>query len=248
MYVFTCAPVYFLDCDIRRDGPNAEPSSFPSFSSVDSLRRLILRGCVKAHIFIPFTRKSNPETMSSALFKRFDVDSAKITPLKSSAHRAVLKDVKAQYPKLTDDDMERIAPKKVQLLLAKCPKKISFVLNGDTKEPLFFQERDGPFYPTLKLLQRIGDFMPVMRIDTGGISHIMSGSNAFAVGFTKIEDGLPEEVDADVPVAIYGEGKRLPLAIGLTKMSSEEIRETESGVAVETIHFITDDLFMIGAF
>lgn len=45
-------------------------------------------------------------------------------------------------------------------------------------------------------------------------------------------------------VAIYAEGKQHALAIGLTKMSTAEIKEVNKGIAVDTIHSLMDGLWL----
>ena len=62
-------------------------------------------------------------------------------------------------------------------------------------------------------------------------------------GFTSSGGNMPEEVAAECPVAIYAEGKAHCMALGLTKMSTSDIRLVNKGVAVETVHFIGDGLF-----
>ena len=44
---------------------------------------------------------------------------------------------------------------------------MSIVIVGD--EPLFFQWRDGPYYPTLRLLHKYPRMMSVLRVDKGAI-------------------------------------------------------------------------------
>lgn len=46
-------------------------------------------------------------------------------------------------------------------------------------------------------------------------------------------------------VAIYAEGKEHALAIGLTKLSTDDIRTVNKGIAVETLHHVSDGLFKV---
>jgi PUA domain protein len=50
-------------------------------------------------------------------------------------------------------------------------------------------------------------------------------------------------VDAESPVAIYAEGKEHAMAVGLTKMSTKDIREVNKGVGVENVHYLNDGLW-----
>jgi PUA domain protein len=54
---------------------------------------------------------------------------------------------------------------------------------------------------------------------------------------------LAAQVDAECPVAIYAEGKEHAMAVGLTKMSTKDMKEINKGVAVENIHYLNDGLW-----
>jgi PUA domain protein len=47
-------------------------------------------------------------------------------------------------------------------------------------------------------------------------------------------------------VAIYAEGKEHALAIGITKMSTADIKEVNKGIAVDNIHYLMDGLWLTG--
>ncbi len=51
------------------------------------------------------------------------------------------------------------------------------------------------------------------------------------------------QVDASTPVAIYAEGKEVAMAVGLTKMSTQEMREVNKGIGVELMHHLNDGLW-----
>jgi PUA domain protein len=55
------------------------------------------------------------------------------------------------------------------------------------------------------------------------------------------EDNIP----VDRAVAVFAYGKDEPLAVGLTKMSSDEIRSINKNVGVETMTFLGDDLWKL---
>ena len=122
--------------------------------------------------------------------------------------------------------------------------------------PLFFQERDGPWCPTLRILHQYPDMMPKLRADKGAIKFVLSGANIMCPGLTSPGATLHVEVrsdnglacmpslsacvaradrvygnlsvcqaEANTAVAIYAEGKEHAMAVGLTKMSTAEMRE-----------------------
>ena len=55
---------------------------------------------------------------------------------------------------------------------------------------------------------------------------------------------LPEKnIPVQTPVAVYAAGKNLPLGIGLTLMSTDEIRSVNKNIGVENISYLGDDLW-----
>ncbi len=49
------------------------------------------------------------------------------------------------------------------------------------------------------------------------------------------------------PVAIYAEGREHAMAIGLTKMSTAEIRDVNKGIGVDNLHCLNDGLWKLKA-
>ena len=50
--------------------------------------------------------------------------------------------------------------------------------------PLFFCQRDGPWFPTLRLLHQYPDMMPKLRADKGAIKFVLSGAHIMCPGLT----------------------------------------------------------------
>lgn len=59
-----------------------------------------------------------------------------------------------------------------------------------------------------------------------------------------IHDDVPE----DTPVAIYAEGKQHALAVGITKMTTADIKSVNKGIGVDTIHYLNDGLWKTDRF
>lgn len=112
------------------------------------------------------------------------------------------------------------------------------------KEPVFFQQRDGPFYPTLRVLHKAGDFMPILQVDKGAIKFVVKGANIMCPGITSAGGSIPESLPVDTPVQIMAYGKQLPLAIGITKMSTDDMKSINNGIAVEVLHSLGDGLWL----
>lgn len=65
-------------------------------------------------------------------------------------------------------------------------------------------------------------------------------------GFTSAGGRLPpaeEQVPAEHMVAIHAEGKEHAVGVGITKLSTEDIKKINKGVGVETATYLGDDLW-----
>ena len=85
--------------------------------------------------------------------------------------------------------------------------------------------------------------MPRMQTDKGAIRFVLGGANIMCPGFTSKGGYIPDDMNAETPVAIYAEGKQNAMAIGITKMSKSDILGVNKGIAVETVHFLMDGLW-----
>lgn len=155
---------------------------------------------------------------------------------------------------------DNIFPKKASVVEAKGANTLSFVVID--KEPLFFNWHDGPYYPVLRLLHKCIFYffsylldpimLPKMQVDRGAVKFIMSGAHIMCPGLTSPGASM-EDVPANTIVAVMVEGKEHALGVGLTKLSTEEMyvsniflldsRTINSGVGVDNIHYLGDDLY-----
>lgn len=177
------------------------------------------------------------------MFKRLSSDEfGGQTQLKSSVQRAIRGKICDQYPYLEDTGLiEQLLPKKEQIIQYKCPDRATLLVLNNV--PMFFSNRDGHWFPTLRLLHQYPDMMPRLRADEGAIKFVLSGANIMCPGLTSPGATIHDEVDAETPVALYAEGKEVAMAIGLTKLSTQEIREVNKGIGVELMHHLNDGLW-----
>jgi predicted RNA-binding protein (TIGR00451 family) len=80
-------------------------------------------------------------------------------------------------------------------------------------------------------------------VDKGAIKFVISGANIMCPGLTSNGATIHDEVDEDEPVAIYAEGKEHALAIGITKMSTADIKSVNKGIGVDLVHYLNDGLW-----
>ncbi|SCQ16373.1 cell cycle regulator protein, putative [Plasmodium ovale] len=172
--------------------------------------------------------------------KGFSVDSISAQNLmKSSVQRSIKMTILKLYPKL-EEFIEDIFPKKGPLFLGKCTNHITIIIGNN--EVLFFQIRNGPWIPNLKLLHKYPFIMPQMQVDKGAIKNVLRGSNIMCPGVTS-PGGKIDDVEANTVVQIRAENKQFACAVGITTMSSKEIMEINKDICIENIHYLNDGLW-----
>jgi len=143
--------------------------------------------------------------------------------------------------------LETIWPKKEPLVHVKGREHLSiYALHG---QPLFFQHFDGPYVPTLRLVHKFPSIVPALRVDRGAIRFLLSGAHMMCPGFTSKGGGLPpteEALPVGTVVAILTEGKEYAAAVGITKLSTEDIKGINKDVGVEVQCYLGDDLWAVG--
>lgn len=88
--------------------------------------------------------------------------------------------------------------------------------------------------------------LPRLQVDRGAIRYLLAGAHMMCPGFTSAGGQLPPPeaaLPAGALVAIYCEGKEHAAAVGITKLSTEEIKSTNKGVGVEVATYLGDDLW-----
>ncbi len=86
--------------------------------------------------------------------------------------------------------------------------------------------------------------MPHMRCDKGAIKHILSGSHVMCPGLTHPNASM-EDVKEGTVVAIMAEGKEHAMGIGVTMMSTDQIRKINKGIALNLIFFLNDGMWKL---
>jgi PUA domain protein len=159
---------------------------------------------------------------------------------KSSVVRGIRASILENYPSI-EHHLDDIIPKKDSVTIIKCREHIEII--SLKNEFLFFRQRDGPYVPTLHLLHKYPNMLPWLQVDRGAIKFILSGANIMAPGLTSAGAKMDTDLPENVIVAIMAEGKEHSLCVGMTKMSTDNIRLTNKGVAVESLHYLCDGLW-----
>ncbi|KAH7969629.1 hypothetical protein HPB52_020521 [Rhipicephalus sanguineus] len=163
-----------------------------------------------------------------------------ITQLKSSVQKAIKGKILEQFP-LSEDYINQILPKKDLLRIVKCHDHVEILING-AGELLFFRQREGPYFPTLRLLHKYPFLCPWLQVDKGAIRFVLSGANIMCPGLTS-PGAKMTRVPKGTVVAIMAEGKEHSLAVGFTTMSTDDIASINKGIGVENVHYLNDGLW-----
>ncbi|KAJ7977915.1 malignant T-cell-amplified sequence 1-like, partial [Quillaja saponaria] len=195
---------------------------------------------VRHHFHLP---RTNRVTGSQQRFSSDEVSAQ--NQVKASVQRKIRQSIAEEYPGL-EPVLDDLLPKKSPLIVVKCQNHLNLVLVNNV--PLFFNIRDGPYMPTLRLLHQYPNIMKKLQVDRGAIKFVLSGANIMCPGLTSPGGALDEEVQAESPVAIMAEGKQHALAIGFTKMSAKDIKTINKGIGVDNMHYLNDGLWKMERF
>ena len=138
------------------------------------------------------------------MFRKLDV--AKLDQTKSSVARGIRGKIAEQFPQLEDEEvLDELIPKKCTMNIAKTDQKVNIVVVDGV--PMFFQLRDGPYFPTLKLLHKYPDCMPKLRVDKGAIKFVFGGANIMCPGLTSPGAVMHDDVPEDTPSPFTPRGR-----------------------------------------
>ncbi|XP_072040205.1 malignant T-cell-amplified sequence 1-B-like [Amphiura filiformis] len=177
-----------------------------------------------------------------AWFKKFDdkENISGVTQMKSSVIRKITSDILSNYPAIAEYQ-DIILPKKEQMKLVKCHDHIEILtIKG---EPLFFKQR-GDFMPTLRLLHKFPFILPPQQVDKGAVRFVLSGANIMCPGLTS-KGAILTPAEKETVVALMAEGKEHALAIGIMKMSADEIKSVNKGIGIDNVHYLNDGLWQM---
>ena len=181
------------------------------------------------------------------MFKKFTQEEhvKDMSRVKSSKARKILNSIREQFDESLSEVIDELYPdKKTPVTIATMKDKTELLVREGT--PIFFKPRDGPWVPTLKFLYKYPGILTKLRVDKGAIRFVLRGAAVACGGLKTPSSELPEGLTVNQPVALYAEGKDLPLAVGIMVMTTEEIQAASKGFAIEQTHFLDDALWRAG--
>lgn len=146
-----------------------------------------------------------------------------------------------QFPNL-EKYIDHVMPKKEPIRLAKCHDHIEILISPNGNH-LFYRQRDGPYFPSLRLVHQYPDMCPTVQVDRGAIKFVLSGANIMCPGLTSPGGKVSDDIQSEQVVTVMAEDKQHALAIGLTKLSGIDMKNVNKGIAIETIHYLNDGLW-----
>jgi len=125
---------------------------------------------------VSVTSEKRQSIVGFEMFKKFIREENVISnsQVKSSVARGIRSSLVGQMHDI-GEVIDDIIPKKQPLVLAKCSNHVSLVVVNS--EPVFFNERDGPFFPTLRLLHKYPFMLRHVQVDRGAIKFVLQGAN-----------------------------------------------------------------------
>jgi PUA-domain protein len=108
-------------------------------------------------------------------------------------------------------------------------------------EIIFFQY-EGRMFPALRALLNGLIDVPRVTVDMGAVKFVVNGADIMRPGITQVDDRVKE----NGIVVVVDENHGKPLAVGISKMSAEDMRSEKSGKVIKSIHHINDDLWVFG--
>lgn len=179
------------------------------------------------------------------MFKKFNEKESVtgVSQLRNSDVKRLKTRLQQDFPHIAPY-LDEILPKKDTPKSIKCQDHIELITDS-SGQPLFFHYRDSQSYiPLLTLLHKYPFMLRPQQVDKGAIRFVLSGANIMCPGLTSPGAKLCE-APKDSICAVMAEGKEHALAIGILKMSTQDVQQINKGVGIETLHYLNDGLWNI---
>jgi PUA domain protein len=153
--------------------------------------------------------------------------------LRNKDVKLLLNKMKSMYPKIYE-----------QIMMAN-DAKIEYLSINDIgvyvldNKPILIQMGDDMLYPTINILNKIGECLPKIIVDQGAIPYIINGADVMAPGITEVIGDFKE----NSIVQIVEKSHNIVIAIGASIFSSEIIRNMQRGKVVKNIHHVNDKIW-----
>ncbi|KAI0986042.1 hypothetical protein GJ496_008462 [Pomphorhynchus laevis] len=180
-----------------------------------------------------------------SIFRKFNEKDniINVCQMKQSDLKKIKNKIVADYPYIAPYWDEYVLPKREIPKVVKCTDHIELLANS-AGNLLFFKQRDSIYIPTLRFLHQFPFMLQSQQADAGAIRFLISGANVMCPGLTS-QGGCLTDASSGHYVQITAEGKEHALAIGVMRMSSDEIKSVNKGIAIEVLHYLNDGLWTL---
>ncbi len=124
-----------------------------------------------------------------------------------------------------------------EILKVEADDRVIIVIDGVPS--FFYIQGKGP-YPLLIMLNSFKPSIPYVVIDEGAVKPIMRGADVMVPGIKELSDFNIGSV-----VGVMEPSKRAFIAVGKALMSSEQIKSSRKGKAIENIHYAGDKIWSL---
>lgn len=147
------------------------------------------------------------------------------------------KEIKELNSKLHSEfGLEEFLDKKEKIEISEQP-PYKLILRSDTA--VFFYDKER-IIPTLKLLLK-ENFLKTVTVDMGAVKFVANGADIMRPGIVAWAHGIKK----DELVVIEDETHHKPLAVGLMKVTGDDLQNLESGKVIENVHQVGDVVWKI---
>uniref|UniRef100_A0A1A7YIE1 Eukaryotic translation initiation factor 2D n=1 Tax=Iconisemion striatum TaxID=60296 RepID=A0A1A7YIE1_9TELE len=169
------------------------------------------------------------------------------TAIKGSDRRKLKADILTAFPSLSAEALSELVPNKEELNVVKIygHKGEAVTLYVLHKNPLFF-ELEKQIYPTVYMLWRLPDLLPVFRTWPPVLQKLIGGADLMLPGVVVPSCGLPDVNQGDC-CSVTIVNNRAPVAVGKAAVSRSEMQSSGmKGRGVCVLHTYKDYLWAFG--
>jgi len=100
---------------------------------------------------------------------------------------------------------------------------------------------ENKIYPSLNIILQKDTNIPCVYLDSGAIPFITKGADLMRPGIKELDD-----FEKNTLIILKDFKHKKPLALGISKFSSEEIKKMKKNKVIKTIHYIGDKIWNYG--
>jgi len=153
--------------------------------------------------------------------------------VKEKVAKKILKIMEEQLKiKLKEDSKGK---RKLELLSS--PVGEVYLIRG---RPVAVRSEGDTLIPVLTYVDELPN-LPRVVVDMGAVPHICNGADVMAPGISRVEG----EFKKGEVVVVIDEKNRRPLAIGLSLVNSEDLKNIERGKIIKNCHHVGDKLWKL---